>query len=166
MTIGTRIDSVVGVNDVNNLDGTVIAKDSVNHRGFMPFVVDSTTALSSVGGLLATQAVTMSAGQAGVITLSSSTGTAMYAVLPKASESAGAMFMLRNISDAANVITTSRETPGTASIVSVLSSTIVTGGPKGGAKLTFGAIAGGSVTLVCDGANFFVMAASGSVTIA
>lgn len=166
MTIGTRIDSNVGRNEVNNLDGTVIAKDSVNHRGFMPYVADSITPLTSVGGLLATQAVTMSAGQAGVLTISSSTATVMYVVLPKASESAGAMFMFRNICDVANVITTSRETPGTASIVSVLSSTIVTGGPKGGAKLTFGAVGGASVTLACDGASFFVLAASGSVTIA
>jgi len=152
MTIGTRIDSTSGPNSTNNSEGFQVERNA-NNKGFSPFQVDNTVALTANG--------TLTAGNAGVNTISGS--TALTEVLPLASACPGADFTFRSLSAHAHILTGSQETAGTRNIVCTLSTS--NGPTSSGNKFTFGAVVGSSVVLKSDGLSFHVMSYSGSFTL-
>lgn len=138
MTIGTRVDSISGPVSSNNAAGLTIAKDTSN-VGFGPFPVESATAITS--------ATTLTPGNAGVLTVSSS--AALTNILPTAASCPGAEFIFRNLSAHAHIITSSQETAGVTAIVS--------GASFVGAKITMAATVGAAVILKSDGVHFTVI---------
>ncbi|TXH08170.1 MAG: hypothetical protein E6R04_11410 [Spirochaetes bacterium] len=151
-TIKTRIDTALGVVSTNNATGIQIERTTEN-RGFSPFKVDSTLAV--------TGSATLAAGHAGVTTLSGS--GVLTQVLPLASACPGAEFVFRSLSAHAHVLTGSQETAGTRNIQCAFSSS--NGPTASGSKFTFGATVGNSVILKSDGLSFHVMSYSGSFTL-
>lgn len=143
MTVGTRIDSTIGVNTTNNGLGASIERSTSNY-GFMPYRVDATRAMTATATLLA--------GDAGVLTLSGATA-ALTGTLPTAASCAGALFIFRNLNLAAHGhrITSSQETAG---------DTVITDGTTKGAALVMSGAIGVSVALLSDGVSFLVMAHS------
>ena len=99
-----------------------------------------------------TAATTLTVG--GVYTIAGS--GALAVTLPLAANVPGSVFTLRNASAHAHFLTGSAEAAGT---------TALTDGTSKGSKLALAAAVGNSVTLVCDGKNFCVMANSGSLTL-
>lgn len=97
-----------------------------------------------------TAASTLTAG--GVFTVSGT--TALAVTLPAAASVPGSIFTLRSLSADAHFFTGSAETNGT---------TALTDGTSKGSKLALAAAVGNSVTVICDGKNFCVMAKSGSL---
>ena len=112
-----------------------------------------------------TTASTLSLSQAGVVTVSGS--SALTFVMPTAESCPGSMFVVRNLSNLAHVLTGSQEANGTR-VFSLLASgsntfrgSALTLPVAGAAHATGGG--GTSVALVSDGANFLVIGGSGSV---
>lgn len=151
-TIKTRIDTAQGVVSTNNASGIQLERNTGN-SGFTPFKVDSIQAI--------TGSVTLTAGHAGVVTISGS--SALTDVLPLASACPGAEFTFRSLSAHAHILTGSQETAGTRNIVCPLSSS--NGATSSGNKFTFGAAVGNSVILKSDGLSFHVLSYSGSFTL-
>ena len=151
-TIKTRIDTAHGVVSTNNANGIQLERNTGN-SGFTPFKVDSIQAI--------TGSVTLTAGHAGVITLSGS--SALTDVLPLASACPGAEFTFRSLSAHAHILTGSQETAGTRNIQCAFSSS--NGPTSSGNKFTFGAAVGNSVVLKSDGLSFHVLSYSGSFTL-
>jgi hypothetical protein len=151
-TIKTRIDTARGVYSENNANGIQLERNTGN-TGFTPFKVDSVQAI--------TGSVTLTAGHAGVITISGS--SALTDVLPLASACPGAEFTFRSLSAHAHILTGSQETAGTRNIMCALSSS--NGATSSGNKFTFGATVGNSVVLKSDGLTFHVLSYSGSFTL-
>ncbi len=151
-TIKTRISTAQGVVSTNDANGIEIERNTGN-RGFSPYRVDSVQAI--------TGSVTLTAGHAGVVTLSGS--SALTDVLPLASACPGAEFVFRSLSAHAHILTGSQETAGTRNIMCPLSS--ANGPTSSGNKFTFGAAVGNSVILKSDGLSFHVMSYSGSFTL-
>lgn len=154
MSVSTTIDSTLGV-------VSVIDPSS-----------DTTPGTVTITGLLApvtalTAGSTLTATQAGVITLSGSAIQTL--VMPLASSCVGAMFTVRTLSNHAHVLTGSQEAAGTK-VFSLLASG---SSAVNGSALTFAlggvagaAIGGGpSVALLSDGKNFLVLGSSGSVAL-
>lgn len=148
MTIGTRVDSTLGPVASNNGNGLTVERNASN-AGFMPFKVDSVPAI--------TGSSTMTLANAGVNTMSGT--SALTLVLPLASDCPGAEFMFRSLSAHAHIITASQETAGVRNLYNVTAST-------NGSRATLPAVVGASIYLKSDGNTFFILAASGSLTIA
>lgn len=147
MTIGTRVDSNLGVVTTKDTQGFSVEKDTKN-RGFSPYRVDSITAITASSTLLF--------GHAGLCTISGA--GVLTTVLPLASNSPGVEFFFRSLSANSHIVTASAETAGTRPILSQLSS-------SSGTKITFGATVGTSVLLKSDGLNWHVLSFSGSIPI-
>jgi len=105
----------------------------------------------------------------GVYTLEGSAATTT--TMPQASTVPGATFTFRNTAAVANILTGSSSDSAKASFCG----TIYPGGNISssgsaesleGDRLTLSAVAGASVSLVCDGNKYLIMATSGSVTLA
>lgn len=150
MSLGTRVDSNQGPVVSNNSAGFQVALDT-NNRGYGPYSVDTVPAYTLA-------AVTLSAGNAGVSTLSGSAGV-ITVVMPLASTCPGAEFILRSLSLDAHVLTASQETAGTKAFVTQL------GAAARGSKITFGALVGNSTIIKSDGVNFHLISFSGSASI-
>lgn len=148
MSVGNRIDSTLGVVTTKDGQGTVIAKD--NNVGFGPYRVDSIGAILSSS----TAANTLTANDAGVLTISGSAVTVV--VMPLASACAGAEFIFRQVSNNAAVLTGSQETAG----VKVFADGMV----LSGSKLTLSGTIGQSVGVKSNGLQYLVtMATSGAL---
>ena len=111
--------------------------------------------ISTVQAITAAGAVTLP----GIYTISSSIG-ALTVTMPLASAFPGGVYSFRNASDHGHFLTGSAETQGVR----------VFAGPSTGAasnsnspKLTFTATVGCGATMISDGANFCVMANSGTL---
>ncbi len=152
MTVGTRTDSTKGVVTTDNSSGFSVER-STSNLGFAPYAVDSIYAVTS--------SLTLAAGDAGVVTLSSSVAGVLTEVLPTAASTPGATFVFRTTSAHAHILTGSQEANGTKVIISQLS-----GAAGQGSKLTLNAAQGSSVFLQSDGRLFHVLSFSGSFTIA
>ena len=87
---------------------------------------------------------------------------AITITMPAVSQSAGGMFIFRNKSTQAHLLSCSNEINGTKSFCA---NPVVTASVGQGSKITLPGVVGSSVTLFCDGLNFCVAAASGSFTI-
>lgn len=148
MSVGTRVDSVLGEVTTNNSAGYSIAKSTSNY-GFAPYKVDSVTSITATGAV--------TTGDAGVFNISGS--SALTVTMPLASSCAGAMLTFRATSKDAHVLTGSAEALGTK--VFCDATTV-------GASLTFKtSVVDEAVSLLSDGAHFMVMGCmSGSYTIA
>ena len=96
----------------------------------------------------------------GVYTVSGS-GGALTFTMPLASTVPGGIFVVRDLSGHAHVLTGSLETGGTKVFAGMAGATPA----NSGAKLTFPATVGTSVALISDGKSFLVSAASGSFTL-
>lgn len=149
MTIGTRTDETSGIVSTNNSSGFSIAR-STSNVGFSPYKVDSIQAL--------TESLTLTAGDAGVNTVSSS--AALTFVMPTVASAPSAEFIFRNLSAHAHVLTGSQEALGTKSFLSIHSGTV-----GFGSKLTLSSSVGCSVVLKCDGLVYHVLSYSGSISI-
>ena len=150
MTIKTTIDSTLGVY-------SVVDASNEGNVGFSPYKVAAVSAKTS--------ATTLTAADAGVVTVSGS--SVLTFVMPKASDCTGAMFVVRNLSNLAHVLTGSQEANGTR-VFSLLASgsntfrgSSLTMPVAGAAHATGGG--GTSVALLSDGVNFLVLGGSGSV---
>lgn len=86
MTIGTRTDETSGIVSTNDSSGFSVAR-STSNVGFSPYKVDSIQAL--------TQSLTLTAGDAGVNTVSSS--AALTFVMPTVASAPSAEFIFRNL---------------------------------------------------------------------
>lgn len=96
----------------------------------------------------------------GVYTVSGS-GAGITLTMPLASTVPGGIFVLRDVSGHAHVLTGSLETGGTKVFAGMAGATPA----NSGAKLTFPGTLGTSVALISDGKSFLVSAASGSFTL-
>lgn len=153
MVLSTRIDSTQGpVTSTGDVGGLGVERNTQN-RGFGPFKVDSTLAVTGSSTLLP--------GDAGIVTLSS--GAAITEVLPLASACPGATFIFRSLSAQAHILTASQETGGTKNIVCPLSTS--NGATSSGNKFTFGSVVGNSVVMQSDGLSFHILSYSGSFTL-
>jgi hypothetical protein len=94
----------------------------------------------------------------GVYTMTA--GAVMTGTMPLASAYPGARFVFRNGDAYANVLTASAEAAGTKAFVL---GNVAAGSAQNGSKIVLQAVAGASVALVSDGANFIVMPGSGSI---
>jgi len=150
MSVGTRVDSTVGPNVILNTTGLQVAKDATNHKGFLPFKVDSVTAFVSSSAVGNTP--TAVAGNAGVCTLSGS-GAILTLKLPTAVDSIGSEFIFRNVDARAHILSNSAETAGTTNIVS---------GGTVGTKITMAAAAGATVLFKSDGVHLIVIGGFGN----
>jgi len=89
-------------------------------------------------------------------------GSAVGMTMPQASSVPGGLFIFRNGDANANFLTGSAGDAG----VKVFAGQPGTGAQSTqGSKLTLPAVAGSSVSVLCDGTNFMVLGASGSYTI-
>jgi hypothetical protein len=141
MSVGTRINSTLGVNTTNGDQGLVVERDT-NNVGFSPFKVESVKAI--------TTSSTLVPGDAGVCTIS---GNVIHTVvMPVASASAGTFWMFRMTSGHAHVLTASQESQGTKPFSYISSAP--------GSKLTISGAANQNVILLCDGYNFTVVGAT------
>lgn len=140
MTVGTRVDSNLGVNTTNDTSGVVVEKNT-NNMGFSPFRVDGATAL--------TTAVTMS--MPGVTTLSASSGVLAVSIVDPATVP-GSRWVVRSASPSAHTITLTGKFADARA------------GANGG-TLTFAATTGTSVIFESDGNKFIVLGGSGSVSV-
>lgn len=150
MSVGTRVDSAQGVVTTNNSSGLSVER-STSNIGFSPFKVDAVQAMTS--------SMTLSAGDAGVNTLSSS--AVLTQSMPTAASCPGATFIFRNLSAHAHVLTGSQETAGTRVFLSMLSGSVA----GQGSKLVLSGAVGGSVVLQSDGLKFHALSYSGSFTV-
>ena len=130
---------------VDDADVAFVVPRSMSPEGVSPHKLPTNTI---------TTATTLSAGDAGLHTVSGS--AAITTVLPLASTAAGSMFVFRSLSAHAHVITGSQEVNGTVAL---------TDGTSQGSSLALSAVVNSSVALLCDGANWIVMANSGSLTV-
>ncbi|NBP03223.1 MAG: hypothetical protein EBU90_24620 [Proteobacteria bacterium] len=156
MTVGTRTDSTSGVVTTDNSSGFSVERNTSN-VGFAPYKVDSIYAVTS--------SLTLAAGDAGVITLSSSVAGVLTEVMPTAASTPGATFIFRTTSAHAHILTGSQEANGTKVFINRLTGSGVTSDQQG-SRLTLNAAQGSSVFLQSDGRLFHVLAYSGSFTIA
>jgi len=99
----------------------------------------------------------------GLYTVSSSTAGAKTLTFPTASTVAGSMFIVRNLSADATILTGSDS--GIGSFCGTGAGNHASGSDHGG-KLTMSAVTGASVAMMCDGVQYLVTATSGSVTYA
>ena len=141
MSVSTLIDSAKGVVSTNNASGITLGNDS-NNSGFGPFTTGIVRAITSL--------VTLSAGDAGVLTISGS--SAVTAVMPDPTTCAGAEFTVRSLSASAHVLS------GSGVAFANSGST--------GAKLTLAASVGASVAVKSDGLQFLVLGSRGLYTLA
>ena len=95
----------------------------------------------------------------GIYTISGS--SALTVLMPLASAFPGGVYSFRNASVHAHILTGTTETAGVRVFAGA-----TTGGAlaANGSKLTFTALAGCGATMISDGANFCVMANSGTLT--
>jgi len=119
--------------------------------------------ISAVQSNTRTASATLGGNDAGVTVISASQGV-LTMTLPAVSTSPGSMFIFRSTSPSAHVITSSGDAGNT--IVERYSNPAgnITG--SHGSSITFPAIAGSSVCLMSDGANWCILGGSGSITIA
>ena len=95
----------------------------------------------------------------GIYTIS---GSAILTVtMPLASAYPGGVYSFRNASVHAHILTGSTEAAGTRVFAGATTGAAAS---SNGAKLTFTALAGCGATMISDGANFCVMANSGTLT--
>jgi len=131
MATGTRVSSV-GVVTTNNTTGFEVAQASGN-KGFVPYMVDSTTAF--------TTSSTVSVNDAGVCTVS---GNVVHTLtMPLASACPNAEFVFRATSAHAHILTGSSTFVGTGST---------------GTRVTLNSTINSSVYLKSDGEAFYVLA--------
>ena len=114
------------------------------------------TPSSAVQAITAAGAVTLP----GVYAISSSFG-ALTVTMPLASAFPGGVYSFRNASVHGHILTGSTETAGVRVFAGVSTGAVA---HSNGAKLTFTALAGCGATMISDGANFCVMANSGTLT--
>ena len=129
------------------------------NAGFMPY---------QFAAQALTANTTLTAGQGGLYTISGS-GPRIVITLPSASLNPMCTFVFRNLSGNSHRLTASQEVAGTRSIC-VMSGTIEISGsaqdvtpPTRSSGLTLFETIGSSVALLCDGVNYLVIGASGSI---
>ena len=138
MAIKTRVDSTGAISTANDT-GFSVERNTAN-QGFMPFKVDAVPSIAASS--------TITAGDAGVNTISGSSATTV--VMPLAAAAPGAMFTFRNAGNAGvqHVLTGSQEAAGTK---------VFTDGLTAGSKIALSGAIGTSVALLCDGLSFIVI---------
>ena len=139
-TVGTKISSSVGVNQIRDSEGTVIERN-VNNEGFMPFKVNASKTV--------TANTTLTAGDAGLIVINSS--TAVTITLPSASSCPGALFAIRSSNAVAHVI---QVATGDTGKITVAYTATGSNDSNAGSTLTLANVVGAAVVLLSDGVNF------------
>jgi len=114
------------------------------------------TPSSAVQAIISTN---VTASLPGIYTISGS--SALTVTMPLASAYPGGVYSFRNASVHAHILTGSTETAGVRVFAGVSTGAVA---HSNGAKLTFTALAGCGATMISDGANFCVMANSGTLT--
>ena len=110
-----------------------------------------------------TASATVTSQDVGINILSASQG-ALTMTMPTAASAPGNLFIFRSTSPSAHVITSSQDT-GNVIVHGIIGGAInVTG--VNASKVTFPAVAGSSLLLISDGANWVVHGGSGSMTFA
>ena len=145
MSIKVKIDDTSGFNQIGGQTGVQI--DSAITFASTPVVTISPI----------TSNTTLVAG--GVYTISGA--SAVTVTMPLAATVPGSLFVFRNASATAHVLTGSQEDPGTL----VFAGAAGTGNNAGhGSKSTFQAILGNAAAYICDGKSFLQTAVSGTMT--
>lgn len=140
MSVSTVINSGQGVVSTNNAAGITLEQNA-NNTGFGPYKSDLVRAITSL--------VTLSAGDAGVMTVSGS--SAVTTVMPDPSTCLGAEFTIRSLSPHAHLLSGS--------------GTVFANNTSTGAQLALSNSVGASVALKSDGVVFLVLGNRGTVTL-
>lgn len=140
MSVSTVINSGQGVVSSNNAAGIAL-EPNANNSGFRPYKSDLVRAITSL--------VTLSAGDAGVSTVSSS--AAVTIVMPDPSTCLGAEFTVRSLSPHAHILSGS--------------GTMFANNTSTGGQVALANSIGSSVALKSDGLVFLVLGNRGTLTI-
>jgi hypothetical protein len=141
MSVKTTINSSQGVVTVNNAEG-VILEQNPNNTGFAPYAMSISRVITSNS--------TLTAADAGLLTISGSTATALTASMDP-TNCIGAEFTFRNLSTHFHLLS------GSGNVFANNTSV--------GAQLALSNSVGSSVVLKSDGVAFIVLGNRGAVTI-
>lgn len=168
MAIRTLVNADTGVemSDVATGSAGLVLRQSEGNEGVTPYQLGSTALTANT---------TLRGYQPGLYTVSGSTGDASRTVtMPLVTAAPGTLWVFRALSDQEHVLTASQEGNGTLAFNNRMvnagtgandAANSLTGARGSQLKLGSGRQGGASVVLLCDGAGFHVLNASGSVTI-
>ncbi len=139
MSVSTVINSGQGVVSTNNAAGITLEQNT-NNLGYAPYALSITKAITST--------VTLSAGDAGVLTIS---GSAAVTAVMDPTTCIGCEFTIRSLSPHVHILSGS--------------GTMFANNTSTGAQLALSNSVGCSVSLKSDGLVFLVMGNRGTVTI-
>ena len=157
--VKTTFDPVKGVFEERVADGDeqVVMQGNAKPVGFQASTSNATTVTTNT---------TLGVAQAGSVIVSASNGAkAITVVMPLASTCAGTLWTFRNTSLDAHILTCSLETAGATATRFCEYQSVDGALATKGSALTFPAVLQTSAVLVCDGVNWVICGASGSLAV-
>lgn len=117
--------------------------------------------ITHVSSATRTASATLTSGDVGVTVMSASQGV-LTMTLPRASTSAGSIFVLKSASPSAHIITGSQDV-GNTIVTNIVGAYLNVSGVNASAA-TFPAVTNSSLALMSDGSSWILIGGSGSIT--